>query len=116
MSKRRSPGVNRTDGADRHKVGYRDLGAFAFILCATLVAYLPALRGGLIWDDSNNVTQPELQSLHGLSRIWFDLSLAATHQYYPVVHSAFWFEHVLWGDAVVGYHLTNVVQHILIEG
>jgi tetratricopeptide (TPR) repeat protein len=75
------------------------------------VAYLPALGGSLLWDDSNYVIQPELRSLHGLWRIWFDLGLAATGQYYPLLHSAFWFEHVMWRDAVLGYHLTNVVLH-----
>jgi tetratricopeptide (TPR) repeat protein len=79
------------------------------ILCATLAAYLPALRGGLLWDDSTHVTIPELRSLHGLWRIWFDLG--ATQQYYPLLHSAFWLEHRVWGDAVLGYHLTNVILH-----
>jgi tetratricopeptide (TPR) repeat protein len=79
------------------------------MLCATLVAYLPALRGGLLWDDNMHVTRADLQSLHGLWRIWFDLG--ATQQYYPLLHSAFWLEHRIWGDAVLGYHLTNVALH-----
>lgn len=79
------------------------------MLCATLVAYLPALRGGLLWDDNMHVTQADLRSLHGLWRIWFDLG--ATQQYYPLLHSAFWLEHRIWGDAVLGYHLTNVALH-----
>ena len=79
------------------------------MLCATLIAYLPALRGGLLWDDNMHVTRADLRSLHGLWRIWFDLG--ATQQYYPLLHSAFWLEHRLWGDAVLGYHLTNVVLH-----
>ncbi|MGA3017904.1 MAG: hypothetical protein ABSF62_12355, partial [Bryobacteraceae bacterium] len=87
----------------------RDAIGWASILCATLVAYLPALRGGLLWDDSSHVTRPDLQSLHGLWRIWFDLG--ATQQYYPLLHSAFWMEHRIWGDAVLGYHLTNVTLH-----
>ncbi|MGA3015976.1 MAG: hypothetical protein ABSF62_02570, partial [Bryobacteraceae bacterium] len=111
MPKRRSPSVRPTAGRDQNQTRPRDLLAFAFILCATLVAYLPALGGSLLWDDSNYVTRPELRSLHGLWRIWTDLGLAATGQYYPLVHTAFWFEHVLWGDAVLGYHLTNVVLH-----
>src|SRR6202007_2259365 len=52
-----------------------------------------------------------LQSLHGLWRIWFDLG--ATQQYYPLLHSAFWLEHRIWGDAVTGYHLTNLVLHVV---
>jgi protein O-mannosyl-transferase len=83
----------------------------ALIFCATLAAYFPAVRGGLLWDDSSHVTKPSLQSFHGLWRIWFELG--ATQQYYPLLHSAFWLEHRMWGDAVVGYHLTNVVLHAL---
>jgi protein O-mannosyl-transferase len=83
----------------------------AGIFCATLIAYGPALQGGLVWDDASHVTATGLQSLQGLWRIWFDLS--ATQQYYPLLHSAFWLEHHIWGDAVLGYHLTNVVLHAI---
>ena len=79
------------------------------VFCATLLAYLPSIRGGMLWDDSAHVTSPDLQSLHGLWRIWFELD--ATQQYYPLLHSAFWLEHRLWGDAVLCYHLTNIVFH-----
>lgn len=72
---------------------------------------MPALRGGLLWDDTSHITRADLQSLHGLWRIWFQLG--ATQQYYPLVHTAFWTEHRLWGGAVLGYHLTNVLLHAL---
>src|SRR5947208_1420511 len=87
----------------------RDAAGWAAIVCATILAYLPAVRGGLVWDDNMHVTRADLQSLHGLWRIWFDLG--ATQQYYPLLHSAFWLEHQLWDDAVLGYHLINVVLH-----
>ena len=77
---------------------------------ATLLAYFPALRGGMLWDDDGHVTKPFLRSADGLWRIWFDLG--ATQQYYPLLHTAFWIEHGLWGDAVLGYHLVNVVLHV----
>jgi len=86
------------------------IGTWALLFCATLIAYLPALRGGLLWDDDHHLTSPELQPLHGLWRIWCDLG--ATQQYYPLLHSAFWIEHRIWGDAVLGYHLANVVLHV----
>ena len=28
-----------------------------------------------------------------------------------MLHTAFWIEHDLWGDAALGYHLTNVLLH-----
>jgi len=79
------------------------------IFAATLAAYGPVLGAGFIWDDDGHVTRPDLRSLHGLKRIWFELG--ATQQYYPVLHSAFWVEHRLWGDAALGYHLVNILLH-----
>jgi tetratricopeptide (TPR) repeat protein len=85
------------------------MAAGALLFCVTFAAYLPALSGTLVWDDDGHVTRPDLQSLHGLWRIWFEFG--ATQQYYPLLHSAFWVEHRLWADAVLGYHLTNVLLH-----
>ncbi|HTB81436.1 MAG TPA: tetratricopeptide repeat protein [Opitutaceae bacterium] len=83
--------------------------AYVLVFAVTLLAYFPAIRGGFIWDDDAHVTRPDLRSLHGLGRIWFDIH--ATQQYYPLLHSAFWLEHRLWGDAVVYYHLVNILLH-----
>jgi tetratricopeptide (TPR) repeat protein len=82
---------------------------FAFLLAAVLVAYLPAMTGAMLWDDSGHITRADLRSLAGLGRIWFEIG--ATQQYYPVLHSAFWLEHLVWGDATLGYHLLNVLLH-----
>jgi protein O-mannosyl-transferase len=90
-------------------VPWRDASGFALILSLTFVAYLPALSGMLLWDDEAHITRPELQSLYGLRRIWFELG--ATQQYYPLLHSAFWIEHFLWGDPTTAYHVLNVLLH-----
>jgi tetratricopeptide (TPR) repeat protein len=84
---------------------------YALIVVATLVAYWPAIQGGMLWDDSGHVTRADLRSLHGLWRIWSEPG--ATQQYYPLLHSAFWLEHLLWGDSVTGYHLLNILLHAL---
>ncbi|HEX3731109.1 MAG TPA: tetratricopeptide repeat protein, partial [Opitutaceae bacterium] len=96
-------------GADR-PAGFR-IGAWApaLLLAAVFAAYWPSLRGGLVWDDDAHVTRPELTSLAGLGQIW--TRPGATQQYYPVVHSVFWLEHRLWGDATLGYHLVDVLLH-----
>jgi tetratricopeptide (TPR) repeat protein len=91
--------------------GLPDIALAALLLSATLIAYSPALNGEFLWDDDGHVTKPAVQSLHGLWRIWFQVG--ATQQYYPVLHSAFWIEHRLWGDSVLGYHLTNVLLHVM---
>jgi tetratricopeptide (TPR) repeat protein len=85
------------------------LGSAGFLALVLLAAYWPALHGGRLWDDDAHLTTGALQSLAGLGQIWF--RLGATQQYYPVLHSAFWIEHRLWGDAVFGYHLLNVALH-----
>jgi tetratricopeptide (TPR) repeat protein len=81
------------------------------IVMATLLAYQRALHAGFIWDDDAHVTRPGLQGLHGLGRIWADPR--ATQQYYPVLYSAFWLEHVAWGGRAAGYHLANILLHAL---
>lgn len=90
-------------------ISLKDIAAAALLVAVTLLAYWPSIDGGLLWDDRGHVTALDLQSLSGLWRIWSELG--ATQQYYPLLHSAFWFEHRLWGDAVVGYHLTNLALH-----
>ncbi len=75
----------------------------------TLLIYAPALRGGFVWDDDRHVTRAELRSLDGLLRIWSEAG--STQQYYPALHTAFWLEHRLWGDAPLGYHFVNVFLH-----
>ena len=82
---------------------------FAILGALVFACYWPALRGELVWDDAAHVTAPQLRSWTGLVRIWTELG--ATQQYYPVLHSAFWLEHRLWGDATLGYHLVNVLLH-----
>jgi protein O-mannosyl-transferase len=79
------------------------------LLAATLLAFWPSLSGGFLWDDDGHVTQSQLRSFDGLVRIWTEPS--ATQQYYPLLHSAFWVEHKLWGDHAVGYRLLNVLLH-----
>jgi protein O-mannosyl-transferase len=88
-----------------------DLAGWTAICLAVLIAYAPALHGTRLWDDAAHITRPDLQSMQGLWRIWFHLG--ATQQYYPLLHSAFWIEHRLWGDAAFGYHLVNIALHAL---
>ena len=83
---------------------------FGLVLIAVIaLAYQPTWNGKPIWDDQIHITVPELRSLHGLVRIWTDP--AAAPQYYPVLHTIFWFEHKLWSDWPLPYHLVNILLH-----
>ena len=81
------------------------------LIIVVFLAYQPAWRGGLLWDDDAHVTCPELRSCQGLWWIWSEPEV--TLQYYPLLHTAFWVEHKLWGDSTLGYHLVNLTLHAL---
>jgi len=87
---------------------------FVVLVAATVLAYAPAWNGGMLWDDDAHVTRSALRSVEGLWRIWFEVG--ATQQYYPVLHSAFWALHRLFGDQTLGYHLVNATLHGLSAG
>ncbi|MCH7870261.1 MAG: O-GlcNAc transferase, partial [Planctomycetes bacterium] len=82
------------------------------LIAATIAAYGPALQGGFIWDDNDHVTHnTAVQNPSGPADIW--RRLGATPQYYPLVFTSFWIEHALWGLNPFGYHLNNVLLHLL---
>jgi len=82
------------------------------LVLLVLVAYLPALRAGFIWDDDAHVTSnATLRTLRGLADLWFHPS--SLPQYYPLVHTSFWIEYHLWGTAPFGYHAVNVLLQAL---
>ncbi len=102
MSTRR--GSRPSGGASRLATG---AGA---LVALTVLAYLPALRGGFIWDDDLHVTQNQLlRTWQGLVDIW--LTPGAILQYYPLTHTSWWVQYHLWGLAPLGYHLVNVLLH-----
>src|SRR5262245_23738239 len=82
------------------------------IALLVLVAYLPALRAGYLWDDdyyvvhNSNLVRPD-----GMRRIWFEPQ--RTVQYYPLVHTVLRAEYRLWHLHPFGYHLVNVLLHAL---
>jgi protein O-mannosyl-transferase len=104
---RRSGGAQAASQASAR--GIRPWLAAACLLAVVLAAYQPAWRGGVLWDDDRHLTRPELRSPAGLLRIWSEPT--ATQQYYPVVHSAFWLQSALWGEATLGSHLANIALH-----
>ena len=82
------------------------------LLLITLIAYIPAIQGGFVWDDNRYLTENQtLKSLQGLKKIWVNPN--STPQYYPLVFSTFWLEYRLWGLRPTGYHLVNVLLHAL---
>ncbi|NDC53852.1 MAG: hypothetical protein EBZ74_06060, partial [Planctomycetia bacterium] len=77
---------------------------------AALLVYAPILDGGFIWDDADFIVENPLnRDPGGLWKIWASFT---ANDYWPLTYSAFWLEWRLWGTAVRGYHLVNVLLHV----
>jgi protein O-mannosyl-transferase len=80
------------------------------LLVLTVLAYVPALRAGFVWDDDVLVTTNDLlHGWRGLADIW--LRPGSTFQYYPLTFTSWWAQYHAWGLAAVGYHVVNVLLH-----
>jgi len=74
-------------------------------------AFSPALRGEWLFDDIQAVLMnASVHRATGLWKIWF---APLGPDYFPLKDTVQWFQWHLWGKNTLGYHLTNVVLHIL---
>ena len=104
--------INHPPQHPSHDFGLRPWQATLIIVVLTTLAYIPAYSAGFIWDDPDYVINNSLlRDTDGLRRIW--LEPTASPQWYPLVFSTFWLEYQLWGTHPTGYHINNVILHIL---
>jgi tetratricopeptide (TPR) repeat protein len=76
-----------------------------------VLAYLPAINGGFVWDDDATLTNnPLIKASGGLFRFW---CTTEPKDYWPVTYSALWLEWRLWGMHALGYHATNLTLHVV---
>ena len=83
------------------------------LMVITFLAYLPALRGGFIWDDDSWTTGIAglLRDLPGLQTMW--LHSTSLQQYYPLTGTSFWLDYHLWGFRALPCHAENVLLHAM---
>jgi hypothetical protein len=88
---------------------------FLIILIAAVVAacYLPTLNNGFVWDDNANFI--ENINYRGLSLSHLDWMFTTYHDanYHPLAWLTLGLDFVLWGMNPVGYHLTNIILHVI---
>ena len=61
---------------------------YALILLVTVIAYLPAMRGGFVFDDLTLIqNNPLVKASDGLHRFWFTTEAP---DYYPLTESLWW--------------------------
>ena len=84
----------------------------ALIIAVTGWIYWPALHGDFIADDIWYISINEvLHDPDALARFWF--SPGSWVDYYPLHETVLWLQWQLFGENTLGYHLTNVVLHIV---
>ena len=67
-----------------------------------------------MWDDVIFSEEPVIRRWSGLWNIWFSpADIRNEGHYWPIVYTTFWLEHKLWGLAPFGYHLVNVLLHLV---
>ena len=93
----------------------QDVLAFLALGLLVVVCYLPAmLWGGFVWDDNLYIKVDPVRDVSGLWQIWFSpSSIDGEGHYWPLVYTTFWLEHKLWGFDPTGYHIVNVMLHLV---
>lgn len=79
------------------------------------LCYLPAmLWGGFVWDDSIWLQSRAVTEWSGLGDIWaWPSRIYKEVHYWPLTYMTFWLEHKIWGLEPAGYHVVNVLLHLL---
>ena len=97
------------------------------IVTVNLFLFLPAMRGDFVWDDLSLVTENmELKDPAFLSRFLrlpfgetdgVDPSAGGTFQrnefYRPLTMLSYWIDSKIWGLNPAGFHLTNILLHVI---
>lgn len=103
----------------------KTVGQTALLVIATVIAYIPAMSAGFVWDDGQLLTQNALvRDPAGIWKVWVAPAAADS---FPLTASALWIQCRLgnvfdmWnlgvlvrhadGGVVNGYHVVNIVLH-----
>jgi protein O-mannosyl-transferase len=89
----------------------RVMAGAAIIVLVVFLAYLPSINGGFVLDDNLFMAKNQLiRASDGLGKLWCTTDPV---DYWPLTYTAFWFEWRLWGENPAGYHVTNLILHIV---
>ena len=113
----KTPASRVPDEATRFLDRFSRRGALAALALCLLAAvcYLPAmLWGGLTWDDDIWSQSQAVLEWSGIGTIWsWPSRIHREVHYWPLTYTTFWLEHKIWGLEPAGYHVVNVLLHLL---
>ncbi len=83
------------------------------IIVIVFACFSNVLGNGFVWDDTLNLV--ENSHYRGLSGSHLSWMFKTFHDanYHPLVWISFGLDYVLWGMNPAGYHLTNLIWHII---
>ncbi|MGN6369972.1 MAG: tetratricopeptide repeat protein [Phycisphaerae bacterium] len=92
----------------------REWALVVLLVLAAVVPFLPAVRGGFVWDDE--AVHVGVVERVGNPLVFFvpgggEAEGRVSGNYYPVSMVGFWVESRVFGKWVVGYHVVNLVLH-----
>jgi protein O-mannosyl-transferase len=115
--------ANRKKLSNKHATKARSWGFFpvalyvqltagaVLIAAAVFLAYGPSMTGGFILDDNRLLWENDLvKASDGLHRYW---CTSEADDFWPVTNTSLWIEWRLWGISPTGYHVTNLILHII---
>ncbi len=81
------------------------------IAVVACMAYLPSISGGFILDDDRLLTDNNIiKTSDGPYRFWCSTE---PMDYWPMTNTTLWIEWRLWELNPTGYHVTNLILHIV---
>jgi tetratricopeptide (TPR) repeat protein len=101
--------------------------AILILFSLNLLVFLPAVKGDFVWDDRDLIVDnPFIQGPSFLKNVLFspfDVLTTdnetgkkfeeQTHFYRPLAVASYWLDFQVWGLNPAGFHLTNILIHIL---
>ncbi len=81
-----------------------------------IVVYIRAVEGPFIWDDIVLIQQLGIHTSEGWWQIFttgflYDSAGKGAAFYRPIIIASLLFDHALWGEDTLGYHITNLFFH-----
>ncbi len=94
--------------------------ALALLTLASVIPFLPMLGNQFVWDDHEFIiNNSALRRIFPLSHFFSPQGLVTTGDIYPATGSrplmtlSLALDHAVWGVNPFGYHLTNLILHVL---
>lgn len=75
--------------------------------------FQPALQNKFVWDDNYYLGKNENYQGLGLKNLKWMFTTSCDGNYHPLYWLSFGLDYLIWGKNLAGYHLTNILLHIV---